>query len=218
MKSVSNLRGDRPLPSWRFWIPLGLQVLLVLMVPAQSLYARLSGTSVILQTAPVDPYSLLQGYYVTLRYDISRAEILEPLPGWNEVEAQVKELEESPQQSAQGMPIYVVLRAPTESSEEPPPSPEPSPVPWIPERVDVTYPSNLQENEIVLKGTYYGQQIDYGLERYFIPEAERDEINDRIRQAQESGDRQSYLVEVKVVGQGTSTLIGLWIDGEFYQF
>jgi uncharacterized membrane-anchored protein len=187
-----------------------LQVCLILTIPAQSLYARIVGTSVWLQTVPVDPYNLLQGYYVTLRYDVSQVEELKALPGW----ADVEDAKASGDSSTQPMPIYVVLQAPIEDPQEV----STSPSPWRPVRVQPTHPSNLQDDEVVLKGTYHGQQITYGLEQYFIPEADRDEINDRIRQAQQSGDRQSYLVEVNVTPQGSATPIGLWVEGTFYEF
>ena len=41
-----------------------------------------NGTQVVLKTAPVDPRDLLRGYFVRLRYDISRLE-LKKLAGWH---------------------------------------------------------------------------------------------------------------------------------------
>ena len=69
-------------PQWRFWLPLCLQIALILTVPIQSAYTLILGKTAILQTIPVDPYDLLRGYSQTLRYDISRPETLRSLPGW----------------------------------------------------------------------------------------------------------------------------------------
>ncbi|MEL6222156.1 MAG: GDYXXLXY domain-containing protein [Cyanobacteria bacterium J06626_14] len=215
MTTSSSQSGDRHLSAWRFWLPLTLQVLLVLMIPIQSLYARMTGTPVVLQTVPVDPYNLFQGYYVTLQYDISQIDTLKPLPGWDEIEPPTDD-PANPLYLSPPVPIYVVLSAP--SLPEATQDPDAQPAPWTPKRVYTAYPADLGENEAVLKGFYYGHRVDYGLERYFIPEAERDDINGRIRQAQRSGDRQSYLVEVSALNTGNSTPIGLWIEGKLYQF
>lgn len=202
--------GDRPTAHWRFWIPLIFQVLLVLLIPAQSLYAHAVGTPVILQTIPVDPYDLFRGYYVTLRYDISLTDTLKTLPGWNTVEAQVEQNPDNTQ-------LYVVLTRPDNSPSEPTDALE-MPLAWEPVRVATTRPDDLPDNQIAIRGTYEGTRVTYGLEQYFIPEDQRDEINDRIRRAQQAGDRPAYVVEVKVTGQGTSTPVSLWVDGENYRF
>ena len=62
-------------------VPLLIQAGLLFAIPAQSTYTYLTGKTVILQTVPVDPYSLLTGYYQILSYDISREMTLEKLPG-----------------------------------------------------------------------------------------------------------------------------------------
>ena len=217
---TTSQHRNRSRPSWQFWLPLALQVLCVLMIPAQSIYAHRVGTSVVLQTAPVDPYNLLQGYYVVLHYDISQSETLNELPGWNDIDEQSATdsigQADLPIQETQ---IYVVLEQtnPESSMAE---STSATPIPWAPVRVMMTHPKTLPDNQVAIRGTYYpgSRRIIYGLEQYFIPEAQRDEINDRIRQVQQSGDRQSYVVEVKVTPQGTSTPVRLWIDGETYRF
>jgi uncharacterized membrane-anchored protein len=206
----SSRPGDRPIAHWRFWIPLLFQVLLVLLIPAQSLYAHAVGTPVILQTVPVDPYNLFQGYYVTLRYDISLTDTLKTLPGWDAVEAQVEQDPDNTQ-------LYVVLRQPAATPSEDTDAAG-TPLAWEPIRVATIRPENLPDDQIAIRGTYQGTQIRYGLEQYFIPEDQRDEINDRIRRAQQTGDRPAYVVEVKVTGRGTSTPVSLWVDGVNYQF
>jgi len=67
--------------SLRFWTVLALQIVLILAVPAQAFYTQINGRSLVLQTAPVDPYSLFQGYSVTLGYDISNVQNLSKLSG-----------------------------------------------------------------------------------------------------------------------------------------
>lgn len=60
--------------SW-FIIAVAVQILILAAVPARKIYARLTGTTVILKVAPYDPYSIMSGYYATLNYEISRSRV-----------------------------------------------------------------------------------------------------------------------------------------------
>jgi uncharacterized membrane-anchored protein len=73
------------LPLSRMALPLLFQSFLICTIPFQSVYALLTGTTVVLKTQPVDPFDLLRGYYQTLSYDISSFETLRQLPGWKSV-------------------------------------------------------------------------------------------------------------------------------------
>jgi uncharacterized membrane-anchored protein len=55
----------KKIPARNFWLALGVQLLLLASVPAKAIYTLHSGTTVFLQTAPID---LLRGYYQTLGY------------------------------------------------------------------------------------------------------------------------------------------------------
>lgn len=56
------------------WAPLAaviaIQLAILVAIPFRRVEARLSGTDVTLRTVPVDPYDVLSGYYVTLRYEV----------------------------------------------------------------------------------------------------------------------------------------------------
>lgn len=60
----------------RRWGPLVLvlviQLAILAAIPMRRVQARISGTPVTLRTAPVDPYDVLSGYYVTLAYEAVR--------------------------------------------------------------------------------------------------------------------------------------------------
>ena len=60
--------------SW-FIVAVAVQALVLAAVPARQIYTRQTGTTVILKTAPRDPYNILSGYYVTLTYEIDRPQI-----------------------------------------------------------------------------------------------------------------------------------------------
>ena len=55
-----------------FVIAVAAQALILAAVPAKKIYTRQTGTTVILKTAPRDPYDIVSGYYVTLTYEIAR--------------------------------------------------------------------------------------------------------------------------------------------------
>ncbi|MBD2121590.1 GDYXXLXY domain-containing protein [Trichocoleus sp. FACHB-262] len=192
--------ASRTLPSWRFWLPLVCQAALILTIPAQSLHTQLTGRTVILKTAPVDPYDLLRGYSVTLSYDISRVDTLRQLPGWSEVEQQKAANSEWPATNF----FYLVLEAPGAASTNPP-------SPWRAIRISSDRPANLAQNQVILRGQINNSTVQYGLERYYIPEDQRDAINQNINTAQANQAMQPIVVEVKVDAQGNAVPLSFWV-------
>lgn len=75
---------EAPMPGWRFWGPLGLQLLILAAVPLPKLPAYVSGTPVVLRTVPRDPVDLMRGRYAVLGYEIATDAELKKLPGWKD--------------------------------------------------------------------------------------------------------------------------------------
>ncbi len=198
--------------TWRFSLALLFQTLLILIVPIQAIHTRLSGQNAILQTIPVDPYDLVRGYYQTLRYEISRVETLQTLPGWPEL------LTPQPNGSKSlsiGTRFFVILQAPAapQRDERPPP-------PWLPVAVSPDLPENLSRDRVALEGTYTEEGfVTYDLERYYLPEDQRTEINGRIQDLQsQPGQERAFVVEVKIDRDGEAVPVRLWIGSRSYQF
>ena len=189
------------LPGWRFWAPLALQAALIVAIPAQDAYTYMTGEQVTLQTAPVDPYDLLRGYSQTLSYEISQPETLRQLPGGEDFFKADANVER---------PIYVVLEAPDSTNTNPPAA-------WIPVRISASRPTGLANNQIALKGQYKGWRVIYGLETYYMPEDQRNQINADIGQVQRQNP-QAFVVEVRVDGQGNSVPVSLWVSDRNYRF
>ena len=199
-KANSSL-NNKPIPILRLAIPLLIQAGLLFAIPAQSAYTYLTGKTVILQTAPVDPYSLLTGYYQILSYDISTRSNLEKLPGSKDI---LKD----------GNSFYVVLQEEKSTDEKIPKA-------WKPLRLSKEIPSALPDNQVALKGKYRYGRVTYGLEKYNIPEDQRNKINNNISQASRSvteRDKQPIVVEVKVDSQGKAVPISLWVKERNYRF
>jgi uncharacterized membrane-anchored protein len=70
------------------------QLLILAAVPAQKIFTRTTGKTILLKTFPVDPYSIMSGYYVILGYEISNPEVSTEWKKWPE-----------------GAPVWVVLKA-----------------------------------------------------------------------------------------------------------
>ncbi|MBW4682089.1 MAG: GDYXXLXY domain-containing protein [Microcoleus vaginatus WJT46-NPBG5] len=216
----------KPLRAWRLWVPLLLQTVLIGSVPAQAIYTHITGKTVILQTAPVDPYDLLRGYYQTLSYDISNQNTLKNLPGWKDlpgymttcptVKPPTKNTCKPEKNLNSPTELYVILEAPKS------PAASGRPQPWKPVRVSSDLPAKLPANQVALKGTYNGR-IEYGLEQYYMPEDQKDQINDDINQAQQSQPGQTrqaqpFVVQVKVNAQGYAVPVSLWVRERNYRF
>lgn len=186
----------RRIPGWRLWLPLLFQSALIVTIPAQNAYTFVTGRTVVLQTAPVDPYDFLRGYSQTLGYEISQVGELRKLPGGDRLK------------SKESGDLYVVLEAPASSTNPP--------KPWKPVRISVDRPTNLPANQIALKGYISGLRLSYGLETYYMPEDQRQEINQRINNLRQ--EPQAFLVEIKVDSSGNAVPVSLWVRDRNYRF
>jgi uncharacterized membrane-anchored protein len=65
-----------------FVIAVGAQLLILAAVPAQKIHIRATGKTILLKTAPVDPYSIMSGYYVRLGYEISNPKVSDEWKKW----------------------------------------------------------------------------------------------------------------------------------------
>lgn len=193
--------------SWkRFLLPLGFQIALIVAIPAQAIYTHFTGTEVVLQTVPVDPYDLLRGYSQTLRYNISQVDTLKTLTGW---ESLLRQTRNDPEDTMppEGTSLYVILQAPNTET------PSPAPPPWKPIAVRYERPVDLGEEQVAIRGELNNRWIDYGLERYYFPEQQREAINQKIRRLQQNeSDERPFVVEVKVDERGNAVAVSLWLE------
>ncbi|MEM9568846.1 MAG: GDYXXLXY domain-containing protein [Cyanobacteria bacterium P01_E01_bin.34] len=186
------------------------QVGIVLAIPLPKALTLATGTSIFLETRPIDPYDPLRGRYVTLDYFLEDPPSIETIPGYLSIDEIEVTFEQMPDR------IYFIMepRDPTA-----PESSEPNPViAW--EAVEITYrlPEELEQGQQVLAGelkvSHYNvwhAAIDLGLDSYFIPETIGDELEDDIRR-----HRENTLVEVKVDRRGNSALVGVWVEDRQY--
>ncbi|AFZ24452.1 putative membrane-anchored protein [Cylindrospermum stagnale PCC 7417] len=207
---ATEQKANKPLPLYRLVAPLLLQIGLILAVPAQALYTDLTGKTVILQTVPVNPDNVLQGYSLNLDYNISRTSTLRRLPGWREW---VRKNSQRNRQVAAGSTLYLILQEQQSFGRGIPRA-------WRPVRVSSDRPYSLPNNQVALKGAYEDGAINYGLENYYIPDDQRQQINNDVMQAQRTRDGRlpPIVVKVKVDPQGKAVPVSMWVRDRNYRF
>ena len=134
------------------------QVVILAVKPTEKLVIRhVTGRVVTLATVPVDPYDIMRGYYMTLRYEISQPP---STPSWS-VEKR-------------GATVYTLIEMGSDGE-------------WRPVSVHRELPVGLSINQAVIRGrvvtSWRGSMIEYGIEQYFVPEEMRSEIEQQIRGA-----------------------------------
>ncbi|MBD2434386.1 MULTISPECIES: GDYXXLXY domain-containing protein [Fischerella] len=182
-----------------FIIILLIQTLLIVMIPLPALVTHLTGKTVILKAVPVDPYNLLRGYSMTLDYDISNINTLQKLPGWQQL------IQQNPNWQT-GMNLYVILQQQKYDSKI-------MPAPWKPIGVTSKRPSSLPSNQVALKGHYNHGSVNFGLDTYYIPEEQQQQINQDLFHAQQARQEkaQAIVVEIKVNPQGKAVPVSMWV-------
>lgn len=207
---ATEQKANKPLPIWRLIAPLFFQLGLILAVPSQAMFIDMTGKTVILQPVSVNSNDVIRGSSLNLDYNISRPDTLRRLPGWNDW---LRRNSRRDKQISQGSILYLILQEQQSFNSEARPRNRNQFQSWKPVRVSSNRPGSLSNNQAVLKGNYEDGLINYGLENYFIPEEQRQQINEDISQVQENrnGRQQPILVRVKVDPQGNAIPTGLSI-------
>ncbi|MEA5583701.1 GDYXXLXY domain-containing protein [Nodularia harveyana UHCC-0300] len=209
---ATEQQANQPLPFWRLLLPLLIQAGIILAVPTQAAYTNLTGRDVIIQTLPQDPNNVVGDFSLALEYNISRVENLRRLPGWDDL---LRMNQGRNRQLQSGTNLYVILQEQQISSSRGIPSP------WRPIRVTSNVPQFLPSNQVALRGVYQDNTISYGVENYYLPEEQRQQISSDIFQSVQQirgnrGGRQirPITVRVKVDPQGNAVPVSLWVrDG-----
>ena len=196
---MNNTLTTKKIPLTYFVIPFIIQLIIILVVPSKNFYTYKTGQNIVIQTRPVDPYDLLRGYSQTLSYEISNLRTLQELSGGKNLE--------------RGNTFYLTLEAPESLDRKPP-------LPWKPIKINENKPSSLAANQIYLKGIVSNRNtVKYGLETYYMPENQRQKINEEIRALRTENDaRQPFVVEIKVDKFGNSIPDSLWLGENNYRF
>lgn len=162
-----------------------IQTLILVGVPARKVFTMATGKTVVLKVQPVDPYNILSGYYVTLGFDISRVEAFPNAKGF--------------QGFSDRAWVYAIVEKGDDGT-------------WKPISLEHDLPANLPANRAALLGRIYYGTIRYGIEEFYIPEAQRDSIAEDL-----SRNVDKARVEIKVDGSGHAALERLRIEDRIYE-
>ncbi|MFM8006157.1 MAG: GDYXXLXY domain-containing protein, partial [Dolichospermum sp.] len=207
---ATEQKANKPLPIWRLIAPLLFQVGLILAVPVQAMYTDMAGKTIILETVSTNSDNLFIDSSFNLDYDISRPEILRKVSGWREW---LRKNSRRNGQIIQGSTLYLILQEQQSFNRSQFQS-------WKPVRVSINRPLSLVNNQVALRGNYQNGLINYGLENYFISDAQRQQINNVLARIQEGRDSrpEPILVRIKVDPQGNAIPTGLSIRNRNYPF
>ena len=135
-----------------FVVALAVQVAILGAIPFRKVRTIARGREVTLKVQPVDPYSIMSGYYVILSFSISRPSSFA-----------------TPPELLPGTICYAIVERGEDGI-------------WIPVELALESPSDLPANRAVLIGTYeHNHTIRYDIENFYIPEARRQEIEQDLR-------------------------------------
>jgi uncharacterized membrane-anchored protein len=162
-----------------------IQCAVLVAVPGRQIYTRATGKVITLQTRPVDPYDVMSGYYVTLAYDIGRAGMPSDIQ----------------RQQWQGKPVYITLKEGEGGI-------------WVTDSVSLKRPVSVPDNRLLIKGRArpWGN-VEYGIERFYIPEGKRNEIEASLRN---TGSKAK--VQIAVDRSGNAAILRLEADGKIYEY
>lgn len=169
-----------------FTVAVVIQILILVAVPARKVFTKATGKTVVLKVQPVDPYSILSGYYATLGFDISRIDAFPNAQGRVE-------------RFSEGAWVYAVVENGDDGI-------------WKPISLEHELPANLPDNRAALLGRINRGTIRYGIEEFYIPEAQRHRVAEEL-----SRNVDKARVEVKVDRGGHAALERLRIEDRVYE-
>lgn len=186
-----------------FIIAVLIQLVILASVPAKKYYTLNTGTTVTLKPIAYDPYDILSGYYLRLNYDISMRGVHRPRrieqgddqPPLTELEKQFLNLNRGT--------VYGLL------------VPDPNSEFYKLDSLSNDMPEKPGPDKVVIKGfkpsDYRG--IEWGIEKYYIPETQRKRLDKKFRENMEDSK-----VYVKVDKFGNPAIKKIVIAGEQIEY
>jgi uncharacterized membrane-anchored protein len=169
-----------------FIAALCVQLGILALVPAKKIKAYYTGREIKLATEQYDPYDVMKGYYANLTYEISRP----------------PDEERVPRSQRHGRSVYMILETDEAGIARP-----------------VRTVSRLGEipgGADFIRGIRRGWRIEYGLERFYMPEERRHEVNSALSEAR--GETDAVLGIARLDSDGEAVLTAIEIRGRRFDF
>jgi uncharacterized membrane-anchored protein len=167
-----------------FVLALVVQLGILAYAPVGKMAILRNGRPVTLRIASSSVFDMLRSSPVTLNFEIGY------LPGLEEGAIE------------RGEPVYTVL---TEDDEGV----------WNAIRWEKEFPEHMEEGEVVIRGrgSRWGRLVVYGIEKYFLPEAERAAVEEAF-----TGAGKWFLVDVAVDSDGDAAVLRLRVGDTVYEY
>jgi uncharacterized membrane-anchored protein len=175
-----------------FALAVALQVLILAGIPAQRIWVLSTGRTLEMEIVPVDPYNVLSGYYARLGYSISDPA---SFPSHEALE--------------DGDTVYAVMERDADGS-------------WRPLEIMEELPRGLTPDRIALKGSVdkssWRTRIHYGIETFYVPETDRQGVEQGLRSRGEEGDPpvDPSIAIIKVDAHGRAAIVSIRVAGRTY--
>lgn len=175
------------MPSRRwFWAAVALQLLVLVGMVGRHSFTLATGHSILLTTAPVDPWDLFRGQYVRLSYEISRLDQATlPMAG-----APYRDGQEVWVVLQRGEPYWTAVAV---SDRRP--------------QVEVGFGQVAIQGRVDWSWADGSVTVHYGIEQFYVPEGEGPKLEEGQRNRQ-------VAVEAKVDAFGRTALNRVLVDGE----
>ena len=84
---------------------------------------------------------------------------------------------------------------------------------WHAESIHKTWPKDIPDDSVIMKGKFTYSRIKYGIESYFIPEKNRREIEESLRK-----NARQAKAQIRIDKFGNAALIRLLVDNKVYEY
>ncbi len=167
-----------------FFIALVVQLGILAYAPVGKMAILRNGRPVTLRIPSIDPFNVIRTSPMTLNFEIGY------LPGLEEGTIE------------RGETVYAVIVEDDEGV-------------WNAIRWEKEIPEHLEEGEVVIRGrgSWWGKLVVYGIEKYFLPEAERAAIEKAVCE-----EGKVFLVDVIVDSDGDAAVLRLRVGDVIYEY
>ncbi|MCT7983456.1 GDYXXLXY domain-containing protein [Laspinema sp. A4] len=226
MQNEQHSSPEKIKPSFilgRFLIPLCIQTAAMLTGAFFAVHTEANGKLVTLETEPVNVSKFIRNSSNRVSYNISSFKKLEEIPGWEELPGtpvpcprnnQRRNRQNQCNPNAKlldpDLTLYVILEPPTkeEAGEVP--------TPWVAVGLSGNRPTELGENQVMIKGRSLEDLVEYEGEKFYLMRSQREEILERLDSTAQEEKLEPLMIQLKVNPRGKAVPVNLWVGDRNY--
>jgi uncharacterized membrane-anchored protein len=207
----------------RFLIPLFLQTAAMLTGAFYAVQTEWNGELVTLESEPVNLSKFIRNSSNRVSYSISNFKNLEEISGWEELpgtpvpcprnnRSRNRQNQCNPKAKLldPDLTLYVILEPPkTEETRK-------VPTPWVAVGLSRDRPTELGENQVMIKGKSLEDLVEYGGEKFYLMRSQREEILATLDLTDKEEKLETLVIQLKVNQRGNAVPIKLWIGDRNY--